>query len=87
MAPHQKEREQGGLLLEATTMIEAMRDLLKENCFWTANRPEFNRQGYSLMTRDETAIRDINYRDEKLYPTSDEAIDAAVAIMWEDGKV
>jgi len=82
MAPHQKTREQGKLVLDSLAMIEVMRDVLRCSCFYTAGRKEFDRQGYSLLVEEETGIRDINYRDAPLHSSPDDAIDAAIAEYW-----
>jgi len=63
---------------EVWSIIQAMRETLRERCFHTAGRKEFDRQGYSMTVDEETAIRDINYRDAVLHATADEAIDAAL---------
>lgn len=71
-------------LQESQRITKALRDLIKETIFWTANNPIYNRQGYSCFITQDTAIRDINYRDVKLYETADEAIDAALKEMLID---
>lgn len=48
--------------------------MLKSSVWYSADRPEFDRQGYSMEIDEETALRDINYRDVPLYPTAEEAI-------------
>lgn len=54
--------------------------ILKERVWFSANRPEFEgNEGYSLAVQEETALRDVMYRDEVLYPTPEEAIVA----QWE----
>lgn len=53
--------------------------ILKERAWGTAGRPEFKRQGYSYELTDDTAIRDINYRNAPLYPTREKALFA----YWE----
>lgn len=56
-------------------MCEKMRGALIDKAFWTAGRDVFDRQGWSLEVDEETAIRDVNYRSAKLFPTADAAID------------
>jgi hypothetical protein len=58
-----------------------LRECLRERVFWTGGYGfgKFSREGYSLEVDEETAHRDIDYRNTPLYPTSDEAIDAFVA--------
>ena len=68
-------------------VIEAMRAALRDRCFYTGGRKEFERQGYSLLIDEETAIRDINYRNARLYATADEAVDAVVSMYSADDKV
>ena len=87
MAPHQKTREQGKLVIESLAMIEVMRDVLRCSCFYTAGRKEFDRQGYSLLVEEETAIRDINYRAALLHSSPDDAIDAAIAEYWPNASI
>jgi len=64
---------------EAADVVEALVETLRERCFSTGGRREFKKQGFSLMIDEETAIRDINYRDAVLFPTADEAVAAALA--------
>jgi hypothetical protein len=64
-------------ILEAAQVMQAMYNELKEGCFYAFAKC-YDRHGYSLDVNWETAIRDINYRDAPLYPTSDEAVDAAI---------
>ncbi len=66
--------------MDCIPVIEAMREALRDRCFCTAGRKEFDRHGYSLLVDEETAIRDINYRDACLYATADEAVDAMVSM-------
>jgi hypothetical protein len=68
-------------IIQATTqeIIKGMETLLMERMFWTAGRKEFDRQGWSHRVEEETAIRDVNYRDFKLYKTSHEAVRAALS--------
>ena len=61
-----------------TEIIRALETLLIERIFWTAGREEFDRQGWSCLIDEETAIRDINYRDAKLYNDAGQAIRAAM---------
>lgn len=70
-------------LAEAEATRVAMRDILRERCFWTGEDPVYERQGYSCRIGDDTALRDINYRDAVLYATADEAIDAEIADTME----
>ena len=58
---------------------EVVRSLLLDRMFSTAGRDVFDRQGYSLMIDEDTAIRDINYRDAVLYDTPEEALKAALS--------
>ena len=58
--------------------LTSMRELLEERCFGTHGRKDFNRQGFSLFIDEETAIRDINYRNAVLYDTAKEAVEAAI---------
>jgi len=55
-----------------------LRELLAEMMFCTANRKEFDRHGYSCLVREESAIRDINYRNAPLFETPEEAINDAI---------
>lgn len=49
--------------------------MLKERVWYSGNREEFkDKQGYSLYVNEETAIRDVVYRDWPLYATPEEAI-------------
>ena len=48
--------------------------MLKEQAWSSAGRPEFSQQGHSLDVREETALRDVNYRDEPLFATPEIAI-------------
>ena len=63
---------------EAAATIEALRAMLREKCFNTSGRSEFNRQGFSLIVEEESAILSINCRNAELHPTVDAAIDAVV---------
>jgi hypothetical protein len=57
---------------------DAMMELMKEKCFQTFGRAEFNRHGFSFMVDEETALRDINYRNAPLWATAEEAVEAAI---------
>lgn len=48
--------------------------MLLETVWYSGNRREFDRQGYSLDVQEETAIRDVNYRNAPLFPTAEEAV-------------
>ena len=64
-------------ILEAAQVMQAMYEALQERCFY-AFAECYDRHGYSVDIDPNTAIRDINYRDAPLYPTSEEAVDAAI---------
>lgn len=57
--------------------IEILKMALADQCFF-ADGPPFDRVGYSLGTGQDTAIRDINYRNLPLYPTAREAVEAEI---------
>jgi hypothetical protein len=50
--------------------------MLKDAAWFTGGRKEFGCDGYSLDVSEETCLRDVLYRDEKVYPTAEEAIHA-----------
>lgn len=53
--------------------------MLKEAAWSSADRSEFERQGFSLDVREETALRDVNYRHEPLCETRE----AAIIAQWQ----
>lgn len=57
---------------------DAALEIMRERCFNTAGREEFDRQGYSLFITEFTAIRDINYREAPIFPTADRAVEDGI---------
>lgn len=67
---------------DVMTTEEILRECLLERCFWTGDSKQFDRQGYTFETDDNTAIRDINYRDCPLYPTREEALEGHIKLHY-----
>lgn len=49
--------------------------MLLDRAWFSGDRSEFGeRQGFSFEVEEETAIRDVVYRNRELYPTTEEAL-------------
>lgn len=65
-------------LLSAADENRFLREILRDTCFWAGKVNGFDREGYSVLIDQDTAIRDVNYRDEPLHETREKAIEAAI---------
>lgn len=88
IAPHldlweESERPPGiGMICEKIKQLRARlaaaEAALADQCFYADPR-HFKRSGYTLDAGRDTEIRDIEYRDAKVYPTPEEAVAAKIA--------
>lgn len=76
----QLDSERGGVAGAATCLAiprEHLLAMLKDAAWYSGGRAEYgDHQGYSYDVQEETSLRDVLYRDEPLYKTPEEAIEA-----------
>ena len=62
-------------------VIDTLKEILRDRCFYASPTSKtYDRNGFSLMVNEDTAILDINYRNAPLHATFDEALEAAIKI-------
>ena len=64
---------------DAARTIDALKEILRDRCFYASPTSKmYDRNGFSLMVDEDTAILAINYRNAPLHATFDEALEAAI---------